>query len=102
MSKSVYIVAQIQVKDYKTYFEQYALPFNDILPKFQGEILAGTTKAEKIEGELFGNWTVLIKFPSKELAHTCINSPEYAPLADVRINELSTGGNVFLFPAKVD
>lgn len=100
MSKEVYIVAQIQVKDYKTYFEKYALKFNDILPQFQGEILAGTTKGEVIEGALFGNWTVLIKFPSKELAYECINSPEYAPLADVRINELSTGGNVFLFPAK--
>jgi len=100
MSKEVYVIAQIEVKDYKTYFEQYALKFNDILPKFKGVVLSGTTKAEVIEGQRFGNWTVLIKFPSKELAHACINSEEYAPLAAIRINELSTGGNVFIIPAK--
>lgn len=100
MSREVYVIAQIDVKDYKTYFKEYALKFNDLLPKFKGEILSGTTKAETIEGACFGNWTVLIKFPSKELAHACINSEEYAPLAAIRINELSTGGNVFIIPAK--
>lgn len=100
MNKEVYIIAQIEVKDYKTYFEQYALKFNDILPKFEGEVLAGTTKGEAIEGERFGNWTVLLKFPSKELAHACINSEEYGPLAAVRINELTTGNRVLLIPAK--
>lgn len=100
MSKAVYVIAEIQVKDYKTYFKEYALKFNDILPKFQGEVLSGTTKADVIEGERYGNWTVLIKFPSKELAYECINSEEYAPLAALRINELSTGGNVRIIPAK--
>ena len=98
MTKEVYIIAQIAVKDYKTYFEKYALPFKEILPKFQGEVLASTTKCEVLEGENFGNWTVLLKFPSKELAHACINSEAYAPLAEVRINELTTGGNVLMVP----
>ncbi len=99
MSKEAYIIAQIQVKDFKTYFEKYALKFKELLPKFQGEVLSSTTKAEVIEGNNFGNWTVLIKFPSKEQAYACINSEEYAPLAEVRINELTNGGNVFLIPA---
>jgi len=98
MSQEVYIIAQIAVKDYKTYFEEYALKFKEILPKYQGEALVGTTKAEVIEGKSFGNWTVVLKFPSKELAYACIHSEEYAPLNALRINELTTGGNILMVP----
>ena len=102
MNKAVYIIAQIEVKnrDFKAYFEEYALKLKDMLPKYQGEALVGTTKAEVIEGERFGNWTVILKFPSKELAYACINSAEYAPIAAKRINELQTGGNVLMVPAQ--
>ena len=102
MSQAVYIVAHIAVKnrDFKTYFKEYALKLKDILPKYQGEALAGTTKAEVLEGEGFGNWTVILKFPSRDLALACINSDEYAPIAAKRINELQTGGNVLLVPAQ--
>ena len=98
MNPAVYIIAEIKVKEFKTYFEQYALKFNELLPNFQGEVLASTTKCEVIEGERFGNWTVIIKFPSKELAEACIHSEAYAPLAEVRIKELTTGGNVLMVP----
>ncbi len=102
MSQEVYIIAQIDVKnrDYKSYFEEYALKFKEILPKYQGVALVGTTKAEVLEGEQFGNWTVILKFPSRELAQACINSEEYAPIAKKRIAELQNGGNVLLVPAQ--
>lgn len=100
MSKAVYVIGQIAVKDYKTYFSQYALPLNDLLQKYQGEALAGSTKAETLEGEGFGNWTVLIKFPSRALLEECMNSAEYARLSNLRVNQLTTGGNIFLLPAK--
>ena len=101
MDKAVYIIAQIEVKnrDFKSYFEQYALKLKDILPKYQGEALAGSTKVEVLEGERFGNWTVILKFPSRELALKLINSEEYAPIAALRIKELQTGGNVLMIPA---
>jgi len=99
MSKVVYIIGQIEVKDYKTYFPQYALKLKKVLDKYQGEALAGTTKAEILEGEGFGNWTVLIKFPSRELADECMSSEEYLKLSALRVNELTTGGNIFLIPA---
>lgn len=102
MSQEVFIIAQIEVKnnDYKSYFEQYALKLKDILPKYEGEVLAGTTKGEVLEGERFGNWTVIIKFPNRELALACVNSEEYKPIAEVRIKELQTGGNVLLIPGQ--
>lgn len=102
MNKEVYIIAQIDVKnrDYKSYFEEYALKFKDILPKYQGVALVGTTKAEVLEGEKFGNWTVILKFPSRALAEACINSEEYAPIAKKRMEELQNGGNVLLVEAQ--
>jgi len=99
MNKEIYIIGQIQVKDFKIYFKEYALKFKDILDRYQGEVLASTREGEVIEGARYGNWTVIIKFPSRELADACINSKEYAPLAALRIKELTTGGNVLLIPA---
>ena len=102
MNQEVYIVAQIDVKnrDFKSYFEEYALKLKDILPKYEGVVLAGTTKGEVLEGERYGNWTVIIKFPSEELAHACVNSEEYAPIAAKRIKDLQNGGNVLLIPGQ--
>lgn len=100
MSKAVYIVGQIEVKDFKVYFPQYALKLKDVIDKFQGEVLAGSTKAEVKEGEGYGNWTVIIKFPSRELADECMSSEEYIKLSALRINELTTGGNIYLVPGQ--
>ncbi len=100
MNKTVYILAQIEVKDYKLYFKEYADKFNPILSSFEGDVLAATKQVEVIEGQSYGNWTVLIKFPSKQHAYNCINSESYAPLAALRINQLSTGGNVLLMESK--
>ena len=99
MSQPVYIIGQIEVKDYKTYFSQYALKLKAILEQYHGEALAGSTKAEVLEGKGFGNWMVIIKFPSRALADECMNSKAYKDLSSLRINQLSTGGNVFLIPA---
>ena len=99
MSQAVFIIAHVEVKNIKRYIQEYALPFKPILEKYEGEALAGTTKAEILEGEKYGDWTVLLKFPSRELAYACIHSKEYAPLAHLRISELSSGANVIMIPA---
>lgn len=97
MNKPVYILGQIQVPDLKIYFEQYALKLKVVLDKYNAEVLSGTTKAESVEGDLFGNWTVLIKFPTREHYDNCIQSEEYIALSQVRRN-LSDGGNIILIP----
>ena len=101
MSEAVYIVAQIAIKEYDAYFTQYGAPFIDIIKQFKGKVIAANKEAETLEGPSFGNWTVLLKFPSKEFALSFINSKEYAPLKDLRINELTTDNRIFLFPAKI-
>ena len=78
---------------------EYTLLFNPIFEKYQGEALVGTTKAEVLEGQRLGDWTVILKFPSKELANACINSEEYGPLAKLRIDELAQGVSIVMVPA---
>jgi len=97
MNKPVYILGQIQVPDLKEYFEQYALKLKVVLDRYGAEVLSGTTKAQLVEGEQYGNWTVLIKFTSNEDYEKCIKSKEYIALSKVR-RELSNGGNITLIP----
>ena len=101
MEKIAYIIGQIEVKDYKVYLVQYGKPFMKVLEKYQGELLAATKNGKTLEGEPFGNWTVLLKFPTKDLAYNFITSEEYAPLMALRINELTTGSKAMLFPGEV-
>ena len=102
MEKEYYILGQLEVKDYKTYITKYGMPFLDILKQYQGELLTATKAARTLEGEPFGNWTVLMKFPSKNLAYSFIKSEEYAPLMKLRVNELTTDGRAVLFPGEID
>ncbi|MFK7979576.1 MAG: DUF1330 domain-containing protein [Saprospiraceae bacterium] len=101
MSQEVYIIAQIGVKDYDTYLEKYGMPFFEVFKKFEGTVVAANKEAELLEGETLGNWTVLLKFLSKETALDFINSEEYAPLKDLRINELTTSNQIILLSTKI-
>jgi len=101
MDPSVYIFAQMDVKDYKSYLTEYGKPFMSVLEKFEGELLSGTAKSETLEGQSFGNWTILLRFPSEALAQKFIHSKEYAPLKKMRIDSLINEGRAYLFPETV-
>ena len=101
MKQSVYIFGQMAVKSYVDYFTQYGLPFLPILEKFNGTLLAATKNAKTLEGDAFGNWTVLMQFPSKEMAYGFVTSKEYAPLMELRVNELTDGAHAVLIPAEI-
>lgn len=101
MAATVYIFGQMKVKKYEDYFTQYGSPFLPILQKFKGTLLAATKSARTLEGDSFGNWTVLMQFPSKELAYGFITSEEYAPLMELRINQLTDGAQAVLIPGEI-
>ena len=97
MNKPIYVVGSIDVVDFTEYFDRYAVKLKVILDRYQAEVLSGTTRAEAMEGDKYGNWMVLIKFPSEDLYKECINSPEYKELSKVR-QQLSRGGNIIMVP----
>lgn len=101
MEPFVYIFGQMAVKNHEDYFSQYGAPFLPILEKFKGSLLAATKNARTLEGNAFGNWTVLMKFPTKDLAYGFITSKEYAPLMELRVNELTDGAHAVLIPGEL-
>ena len=101
MASTVYIFGEMAVKSYEDYFTQYVSPFLPILQKFQGTLLAATKNGRTLEGEPFGNWTVLMQFPSKEMAYGFVTSEEYAPLMELRVNQLTDGAHAVLIPGEI-
>lgn len=100
MSK-VYSFGRMKIKDYEAYLEKYATPFESILDKFNGKVLAATKKGVVVEGKEEGNWTVLIEFQNGKDAFNFYASEEYAPLKKLRLEELTDNALAISFPAEI-
>jgi uncharacterized protein (DUF1330 family) len=97
-SKSVpcYLIGLIRVKNYEEYVQRYGMPAMAHLKAAGAELQVAAAEAEPLEGEWPCNWTVVIRFPNKAAATEFYNSPGYAPLRNLRINELTDGGSLVL------
>ena len=92
-----YIVAQVNVKDFPQYFDEYGQPTLAVATAHGGEFLAATRDVETLEGEWSGNWTVVARFPSLAAARAFFASAAYAPLREARMTRLTNGANVVMF-----
>jgi len=100
MPQPAYLLGQINVTDHPGYRDSYARPLSAQLAKIGAELLVSSGDAETLEGEWAGNWTVLIRFPSWEVAVEWYQSADYAPLKSARIEELTDAGNLVLLPGR--
>ncbi len=100
MSK-VYSFGRMKIKDYAAYLNQYGMPFQKILKKYNGKVLAATKKGVVVEGKEEGNWTVLIEFENGKDAFDFYASDEYAPLKKRRLEELTDTALAISFPAEI-
>ena len=98
MTEPMFVIAQFNVKDFPKYFEHYGSFMSETVAKFGGQFLAASPDVVAKEGESSGNFTAIIRFPSKEAAFEMYESPEYAPLKAKRIEELTDGGNLIFIP----
>ena len=99
ISNEVFLVAQIDIKDYQAYMEKYGKPVTQLLIDAGAEILVASRKGEILEGEWSGNWTVITKFPNVESAKSWYNSKEYSLFKEMRVEELINSGNIILLPS---
>ncbi|NVJ59628.1 MAG: DUF1330 domain-containing protein [Gammaproteobacteria bacterium] len=97
-SGAVYLVAQIDIKDYQDYMKKYGRPVTQQLIKAGAEILVATQSGEVLEGEWSGNWTVISKFPNSEAVNSWYNSKEYSLFKKMRVTELINNGNIIVLP----
>jgi len=98
MTSPVYMIATIDVKDYQAYAEQYGMPVGQMFADVGAEIIVAADQAEVLEGDWPGNWTVVVKVPSAEIARDLYNSREYAPFKKARIERLANKSSLAIFP----
>lgn len=98
MSNPVYLIAQIDVKDYQTYLSEYGFPLLEQLTEVGAEVLAADSKVDILEGDWPGNWVAIIKFPSAEIMSEFYSSNKYMPLKALRVEKLSNSGTVVVVP----
>jgi uncharacterized protein (DUF1330 family) len=102
MSAPTYLIAQIDVKDLARYRAEYGKAVAAQLPQFGAELLVGSSAFDALEGQWPGNWTVVIRFPSREAALAWYDSRDYEPLKALRISELTAGANLILVAGRDD
>jgi uncharacterized protein (DUF1330 family) len=98
-TEPVYMIAQLDVKNHDTYAQRYALPVIEQLQKHGVEVLAVSAAPKVLEGTWSGNWTVILRFPSRAIAENWYASEEYQHLKSLRLNELTHGGSLILLDA---
>ncbi len=95
-AKPAYFMVQVKAKSLEELSVRYAQAAIASLMKLGGQMIAGTPAPTVLEGEWDGSWAAILRFPSMEMAQTWYNSAEYQPLKELRINELTDGGQILL------
>ena len=95
-----YFIAQVQITDQKSYFDAYGAKVGPLLEKAGAEILAATPDRQQLEGDWTGNWTVIIRFPSKEKALDWYRSDAYQAIRPLRLQSTDEN-NIVLVPSFV-
>jgi uncharacterized protein (DUF1330 family) len=91
-----FLIATLRVKNLDEYMQRYGMPALAQLKETGAEVQVASAAAEVLEGGWDCNWTVVIRFPSREEAAEFYNSPAYLPLRTLRINELTDGGSLVI------
>ncbi len=91
-----YVMVQIRAKSFEETMHRYGQAALATVADFGGELLAGTPLPTVLEGAWDGNWAAVLRSPSLAAAEVWYNSPEYRPLKDLRINELTEMNRVLL------
>ena len=88
--KTAYILLDTKIND-PIAFEGYKAAAKPIVEKFGGKYLTRGGKMDVVQKDLWAPVRiVLIQFPSMTAAHDFLDSPEYAPVKDIRLANTST------------
>jgi uncharacterized protein (DUF1330 family) len=94
--KPAYFMVQVKAKSLEELSVRYAQAAIASLMKLGGQMIAGTPAPTVLEGQWDGSWAAILQFPSMEMAKAWYDSPEYQPLKELRINELTESGQILL------
>jgi uncharacterized protein (DUF1330 family) len=80
---TAYVVVDIEVRD-ATVYAEYIARAPATVTAYGGKYLARAGRTEKLEGEWVPKRLVILQFESLERAKQWLNSPEYAPVKELR------------------
>lgn len=86
---AAYAIVDLEVTDPAS-FERYRKEVSANVAAFGGRYLARGGATEVLEGEWFPKRLVILEFPSMAKVKEWYNSPEYAPLLDLRKSSTSS------------
>ena len=90
LCKPAYILLDTKIND-PIAFEHYKAAAKPIVEKFGGKYLTRGGKMDVVQKDLWAPVRiVLIQFPSMTAAHDFLDSPEYAPVKDIRLANTNT------------
>lgn len=76
-----YLIVQLMIHDREGYLAYATADHGPILDRFGGRVAAADDHAERLEGEWPYERTVVLEFPSVQLAREWYDSPDYQRLA---------------------
>jgi uncharacterized protein (DUF1330 family) len=80
---AAYMIVQITIND-EQQWNKYREAVVPLITKFGGKPLVRAGAVELLEGHHDGRLMTMIEFPSMEAIHQFWNSPEYAPVKEIR------------------
>ena len=90
---SAYVILQINITNQENY-KEYLSHVSKIVKKYQGEYIVRGGKYEVVLGKWDYQRTVVVRFPSYDIAFKFYNSKEYAPIKIIR--EDNSNGNCII------
>ena len=82
---SAYAILQINITNQENY-KEYLNQVTTIVKKHRGEYIVRGGRSEVVLGKWNYQRTVVVKFPSYDVAFKWYNSEEYAPIKKIREN----------------
>ena len=79
-----FVIVQIEIEDRDRYHQYETAGHLEIFDKFSGKLVGVDENVEIVEGSWPFTRTVLIEFPSKELARAWYESGEYQAVVGLR------------------
>ncbi len=92
-----YFLAHLRVPDIDRYRREYGRKVLSQVVAMGGKLLVASSSPTVLEGDWESTWTALIQFPDRAAALRWYQSQEYAPLKKLRLEEMTTGGEVVIF-----
>lgn len=79
-----YVIAVDQITDVDRFMNEYLPGAAETIAAHDGTVLVGSTDPDVIEGDWNHTLTVLVEFPSVDVAHDWYNDEDYQKIMQVR------------------